>query len=98
MAEVLDVTLTAGQLVYTNVEKQDSPTGRDGYQVWLRSPEVLGDGDETALMTRLGDFEARDVGDEPFARHQYFTLPSGRVVLARTVPLAETDKFSRAGR
>jgi hypothetical protein len=89
------VTLTAGQVVYTNVEKQRSPTGKDGYQVWLRSPDALGDGDETALMTRLGDFEARDIGDE---RILYFTLPSGRVVLARTVPLAETDKFHRAGR
>src|SRR5262245_23458666 len=96
--EAHDVTLTAGQLVYTNVEKQHSSAGRDGYQVWLRSPDALGDGDETALMTRLGDFEARDVGEEPLARHLYFTLPSGRVVLARTVPLAETDRFSRAGR
>jgi hypothetical protein len=92
------VTLTAGQLVYTNVEKQHSPAGRDGYQVWLRSPELLGDGDESALMTRLGDFEARDLGNEPVARHLYFALPSGRVALARTVPLAATDKFNRAGR
>src|SRR5262245_59429294 len=96
--EAHDVTLTAGQLVYTNVEKQHSSAGRDGYQVWLRSPDALGDGDETALLTRLGDFESRDIGDEPLERHLYFTLPSGRIVLARTVPLAETDKFNRTGR
>jgi hypothetical protein len=92
------VTLTAGQLVYTNVERERSPSGRDGYQVWLRTPGALGDGDETALMTRVGDFEARGIGEEPLTRHLYFVLPSGRVVLARTVPLAEPDKFRRAGR
>ena len=92
------MTLTVGQLVYTNVEKQNSPTGRDGYQVWLRSPDALGDGDETFLLTRFGDFESRDVGDEPLERHLYFTLPTGRIVLARAVPLAETDKFNRTGR
>src|SRR5262245_40454929 len=93
-----DVTLTAAQLVYTNVEKQYSSAGRDGYQVWLRSQESLGHGDETALTTRHGDFEIRDVGEDRRARHLSFTLPSSRVGLDRTVPLAETDKFSRAGR
>src|SRR5207302_11016873 len=88
----------AGPLVCTNDERQHSAAVRDGYQIWVRSREALGDGDETALMTRLGDFEARDVGAEPLELHLYFALPSGRIVLARTVPLADTDKFSRAGR
>jgi hypothetical protein len=92
------VTLTAAQLIYTNVERERSPAGRDGYQVWLRSPSALVDGDEMALATRVGDFEVPDVSEEPITRHLYFTLPSGRVVVACASPLAGADKFSRAGR
>ena len=32
------VALRSAQLIYTNVEADESPTGRRGFQVWLASP------------------------------------------------------------
>src|SRR5262249_42215220 len=83
-----------------NVEKQFSARGRDGYQIWLRTPDAITEAEETEVQNRLGDFEERRdaTAAEPLARHLFFTLPSGRVVISRTVPLAQTDKFNRAGR
>jgi hypothetical protein len=94
------VALSAAQLVYTNVEKTLSPKGRDGYQIWLKTPGVLNEAEETEIQTRLGDFEDRrdSPADEPASRHVFFALQTGRAVISRTVPLAETDKFNRAGR
>src|SRR5262245_41491287 len=95
------VSLSAAQLVYTNVEKKLSPAGREGFQVWLRTPDVLSDGEESEVQTRLADYEERrdpTTKDEPPVRHSYFCLSSGKAVIARTVPLAETDQFRRGGR
>ena len=82
------MSFAAAQLIYTNVEKRLSPTGREGFQVWLRTPDVLNEPEETEIQNRLGDFEERREGtsDEPLARHLYFALPSGRVVIARSAP------------
>jgi len=95
------VSFAAAQLIYTNVEKRLSPTGREGFQVWLRTPDVLSDGELTEIQTRLADYEERrdpTTKDEPSVRHSFFSLSTDRAVVARTVPLAETDQFRRGGR
>lgn len=95
------MAISAAQLVYTNVEKALSPGGQEGYQIWLKTPGFLSDADETEIRSRLGDFEERhDATTEgtPLERHTYFTLSSGKAVIARTVALEGTDKFNRGGR
>ncbi len=95
------MTLSAAQLIYTNVEKKLSASGTEGFQIWLKTPGVLSDGEETEIQSRLGDFEdRRDATTEsaPLERHLYFTLSSGRAAIARCVPLPQTDKFNRGGR
>ena len=95
------MSLSAAQLVYTNVEKKLSPTGREGFQVWLRTPDALSDGEESEVQTRLADYEERrdpTTKDEPAVRHSFFLLSTGKAVIARTVPLAETDQYRRGGR
>src|SRR5262245_30550781 len=95
------VSLSAAQLVYTNVEKKLSPAGREGFQIWLRTPDALTDSEESEVQTRLADYEERrdpTTKDEPAVRHSFFCLSTGKAVIARTVPLAETDQFRRGGR
>ncbi len=95
------VSLKAAQLVYTNVEKKLSSTGTEGFQIWLKTPGFLSDGEETEIQSRLGDFEERKdatMDGAMIERHLYFTLPSGKAVIARCVPLAGSDKFNRGGR
>jgi hypothetical protein len=96
----------AAQLVYTNVEAEDSPTRRRGFQVWLFTPG-LSEGLRRELAKRLGDFHPptptrpTDPKPEAVARHVYFdAVNDGKPVwvLAQTVPLAERDKFGRGGR
>jgi hypothetical protein len=94
------VSLSAAQLIYTNVEKKLSSRGRDGYQVWLRTPGLLSEAEETEIQSRVGDFEDRRdaTASDGLARHMFFSLSTGRAFISRTVPLAETDKFNRSGR
>ena len=95
------MSLNAAQLIYTNVEKKLSPAGTEGFQIWLKTPGVLSEGEETEIQSRLGDFEERKDATTNGAvseRHLYFTLPSGKAVMARSVPLAGSDKFNRGGR
>ncbi|HEV3145477.1 MAG TPA: hypothetical protein VGZ47_16410 [Gemmataceae bacterium] len=90
------MTLLAAQLIYTNVEKSLS-RGREGFQIWLRTPDSLSESEETEIQTRLGDFEERK-DDSGSVRHQFFQLASGKLVFARSVPLEESDRHNRAGR
>ena len=97
---VFRVSLNAAQLIYTNVEKKLSPAGTEGFQVWLKTPGALSDGEETEIQSRLGDFEERRDATTDGAiseRHLYFTLSGGKAVIARSVPLAGNDKFNRGG-
>jgi hypothetical protein len=93
------VNLSAAQLIYTNVEKSLS-RGREGFQVWLRTRDSLSDSDETEIQTRLGDFEERKESDAELGavRYQYFSLTTGKLVFARSVPLEESDRHNRSGR
>jgi hypothetical protein len=94
------VTGTAAQLIYTNLEK-DQSHGQEGFQVWLRTPDLIAEAEETEIESRLGDFEERkesSTGNAPTVRFQFFRLISGKIVLARSVPLDESDRHNRSGR
>src|SRR5260370_22046680 len=94
--------LPSAQLIYTNVEADESPTGRRGFQVWLASPS-LPEPLRRDIAKRLGDFKA-PAGLNPgetIRRHVYFSCAEAGerfFVLAQTVPLAEKDMFGRGGR
>jgi hypothetical protein len=92
------------QLIYTNVEANDSPSRRRGFQIWLASPG-LAEPVREAIAARLGDF-ALPAGVRPdsregrgLRRYQFFRVRHEAIwVLAQTAPLADTDMFGRGGR
>src|SRR5712691_4750792 len=96
------VALRSAQLIYTNVEADESPTGRRGFQVWLAAPS-LPEPLRRDIAKRLGDFKvpAGSSPGEAARRHVYFSCADAGqryFVLAQTVPLAEKDMFGRGGR
>lgn len=92
--------MTAFQLIYTNVEADRSPTRQRGFQVWLASKELSPEV-RRAAAKRLDDFRLPPgvAPDDPAAvRHVFARLSDGLFLIARTVPLADRDKFGRGGK
>lgn len=92
-------TITAAQLVYSNVEAEHSPTGRRGFQVWLCSRRLKEH--QREIARRLEDYDwptAEANANIPTQRYCYFRTSAGEFVIARTVPLVERDALRRAGR
>jgi hypothetical protein len=92
------MALTAAQLVFANVAADLSPARRDGYQIWLRTPEMLSDVEGAEIQNRVADFESRRDAPLPMERHLFFPLSTGRFVVSRSIPLAQGDEFHRGGR
>ena len=86
--------ISAYQHIYSNVPKEQSPSGRRGYQTLLYSHEGLSREDVLALEEKAQYYSSPA---EPVKR-QFFTLPDGRAVVSQTVPLPEPDEFGRKGR
>lgn len=91
--------ITGYQLIFTNVEADRSPTRQRGFQVWLCSPELAPE-QRRAVAKRLDDFRLPPGVPQSgeIVRHVFFRTPDGLFVIARTVPLAERDKFGRGGK
>ncbi len=94
-------SVEAFQLLYTNVEADQSPTRQRGFQVWLASPELSAE-QRRLTARRLDDFRVPPGAGsraESIERHAYFSLPDENLfVVARTVPSKERDKFGRGGK
>ena len=89
------------QLIYTNVEADDSPARQRGAQIWLSSPELTTE-QRRVVAKRVDDFKlprAVKADDTTVARYVYAPMSEdGLVVVARTVQLVVKDKFGRSGR
>jgi len=88
------IALKVAQLIYTNVEKERSPTGKRGFQTLFYTKDALTEADVEAIEGRLLYYPSES---EP-TKSLFFRLGDDRIVVARIVPLAEPDKFGRKGR
>ena len=90
-------TIRASQLIYSRVEIAYSPQRRSGYQTVYRSPALTAE-EVSFIERRVQCFQPPRPTDD---RLQYFSLPSGKAVVARTVPITSdpeiTDKTNRPG-
>jgi len=91
------ITIRAAQLIYSRVEIDYSPQRRSGYQTAYRSPSLTAE-EVSFVERRVQCFQPPRSTDD---RLQYFSLPSGKAVVARTVPIVSdpdiTDKTRRSG-
>ncbi len=86
--------IIAAQLLYANVEKDRSPHQRSGFQTLFYSQSRLSEAEVDAIEPRL--FYAHGAGNPP--KGLFFPLGQDKLVLARIVPLEDTDAFGRKGR
>lgn len=90
--------IRAAQLIYTNVEADQSPWQRGGYQTLLytlEGPEALSQNEVIELESRLFYVPK---GDARPQKHVFFLTRTRRVALARAIPLTGEDQFGRSGR
>ena len=93
--------LPVRQLIYTNVEVEDSPTHQRGFQIWQWSENLTSE-QRRQIAKKLEDFRLPPgiSGGEGrgLVRHVFCRLAEGMNLIGRTVPLEERDKFGRGGR
>jgi hypothetical protein len=87
-------TVQAGQHIFTSVEKEQSPHGKEGFQTLFYTQAALSRSEAEDIEARLVYFLS---DTEPIDR-LFFSIPSGKVVLSQIVPLPEADRFGRRGR
>jgi hypothetical protein len=87
-------TIQACQHIYSNVEKEQSPQRRGGFQTLFYSHAGLDEAEISELEGRLLYFPGQT---EPVKR-LFFRLASGKGVVAQIVPLPEPDQLGRKGR
>lgn len=88
------VQVQAWQLIYSNVEKEQSPRGRGGFQTLFYSRAGLDPAEVEEMEARLL-YVPSEI--EPVKR-VFFHLSGGRPVLAQIVPLEDPDQSGRRGR
>ena len=87
-------TVQAWQHIYTNVEEDQSPTRRSGFQTLFWSHDGLADGE-------VEDVEASLVYTPSPAdpvKRLFFTTSAGKVVVGQVVSLPGADRLGREGR
>src|SRR5512138_2384794 len=87
-------TLHAWQHIYSNVEREQSPRRRGGFQTLFYTHAGLSEADVSEMEGRLLYFPSQM---EPVKR-LFFTLTSGKGVVAQIVALPEPDQLGRKGR
>lgn len=88
-------TVQAWQHIYSNVEKEQSPKGRGGFQTLFYTTAGLTADEVSEMEGRLLYFPAKTA--EPVKR-VFFTTTSGKAVIAQIVVLPEPDQIGRKGR
>ncbi len=88
-------TVQAWQHIYSNVEKDQSPKGRGGFQTLFYSQAGLTEDDISEMEGRLLYFPAK--ATEPIKR-LFFNTASGKAVVAQIVVLPDPDQYGRKGR
>jgi hypothetical protein len=89
-------SIYAAQLIFANVEADQSPRRRRGYHTLCYSQELLSEAEVSEIENRLF-YVPRPEGPPP-AKHLFFPSETGKLVLGQIVPVAGTDQFGRAGR
>lgn len=84
--------VTAGQLVYTNVEADQSPHGLGGFQILLQTPGLLNEAEQAEIPFRLR------LGELKSKKHIFYLSRGGNCIVAQIVPLPEPDAAGRGGR
>jgi hypothetical protein len=87
-------TVHAGQLIYANVEKEQSPSKRGGFQTLFHTRAALTEAEVEEIEARLLYFPS----DQEPVKGVFFTTSTGRYVVARIVPLDGPDRVGRGGR
>jgi hypothetical protein len=87
-------TVQAWQHIYSNVEKEQSPQRRGGFQTLFYTRSGLTEAEVEEMEGRLLYFPS---GVEPVKR-LFFTLSTGKGVVAQIAALAEADRAGRKGR
>lgn len=86
--------VTAAQLLYANVEKDRSPDRQGGFQTLFYTRSRLTESEVDAIEPRLFYVPGAAAPPKGIA----FALGPDKLVLARVVPLEDTDSFGRKGR
>lgn len=94
-------TVTVRQLIYTNVEADQSPTRQRGLQVWKWSKEFTPE-QRKLIASRLEDYRLPPGAspEQGESVHRYVFCRPGKDlnIIARTVPMTDKDKFGRGGK
>lgn len=88
------MTLTAAQLVFGNVEREQSPNRTGGFQTIFYTHERLTQAEIEQIEPRLFYLP----GDQNPIKRVFFWLPTGKYVLGQITPVLERDRFGRTGR
>ena len=83
--------IEAWQHIYTNVEKDQSPHNRGGFQTLFYSTDALSKEEVRAIEDRV----LYIVSDEEPVKEVFFTTNTGKVVLGRVCSLPERDRVGR---
>ena len=86
--------ITAAQLIYGNVEVEQSPRRRRGFQTLYYTREAL----NTSEVLKLESYLTHESRGHPGQRQIFTRTATNKPVVARFVPLSGADKFGRAGR
>ncbi len=87
-------TFQAWQHIYSNVEKEQSPQGRGGFQTLFYTRSGLTEAEVEEMESRLLYFPSKV---EPVKR-LFFTTSTGKGVVAQIVFLPQPDQYGRGGR
>lgn len=87
-------TIQAWQHIYSNVEQEQSPHGRGGFQTLFYTTSGLTEAEVQEMEGRLLYFSSTV---EPVKR-LFFTIGTGKVVVAQIVSIPEPDQYGRKGR
>lgn len=86
--------IQAWQHIYSNVEKEESPRNKGGFQTLFYTRAGLTEAEISEMEGRLLYFASKV---EPVKR-VYFTIATGKTIVAQIVSLSEPDQFGRKGR
>ncbi len=88
-------TIQAWQHIYSNVEKEQSPRGRGGFQTLFYTHAGLTEAEVEEMEGRLLYFPSKT--GSPVKR-LFFSTSTGKMVIAQIVPVAAPDQYGRGGR
>lgn len=85
-------SIFAGQHIYGNVEKEDSPSNIGGFQTLYYSKDLISESEVDEIERRLGYYPSEDTPEK-----LVFFKMGEKYVTTRIIPLEDVDKFGRKG-